>query len=218
MSSTEQDSVVTRTITGSLKSAIQVLPGTRSPMTGLLYSESTEARDAVVLQQSRVDVYERENDQHQEIKDEESVNQRMSTNFSEINTDVEKSQHRQFQTDIPHRFSQPSETHTRVLSDGLGGTSGLRGVSPRQFLTTSDHHMPLSTMNRSVYETEHSVRFKDVDPRDNVTVRESKRPQERPKDKEYRRDILLPRVRTTQSLVEVIVGFAMGIMAAACQS
>ncbi len=49
-------------------------------MTGLLYSESTEASDAVVLQQSR-----------QEITDEESVNQRMSTDFSEIDTDVEKS-------------------------------------------------------------------------------------------------------------------------------
>jgi hypothetical protein len=132
-------------------------------------------------------VQQRENSQHEGTRNDGTVNQRMSTIFSDINNDVEKSQHRQFQTDIPHRFSQPSDTHTRVLSDGLVGTSGLRGVVPRPFFTTTSDHMPLSTMNRSVYETEHSVRFKDADPRDNVTVRETKRAQERPKDKEYRR-------------------------------
>ena len=165
MSSSEQNNP------GYLKSVIQILSGTRSPI-------SLEAD-----QQPTVDLLERKSDLHEETNDEETVYQRMPTNFPD---DVEKSQRRQFQTDIPHRFSQPSDTHTRVLSDGLGGTSGLRGVAPRQFFTTSDH-MPLSTMNRSVYETEHSVRFKDADPRENVTVRESKRPQERPKDKEYRR-------------------------------
>jgi hypothetical protein len=155
-------------------------------MTGLLSSEAVETRDAVVLQQSQADRYASENALHEETTEDETVNEEIRTNLADINDDVEKSQHRNFQTDIPLRFSQPSDTRTRGLSDMLRGTSGMGGVASRNVFPPSDH-MLLSTTNRSVYDTEHSVRFRDVDPRDNVTVRETKRPQERPKDKEYRR-------------------------------
>jgi hypothetical protein len=120
------------------------------------------------------------------ISEEDATDNKKTRSTPDTDDDTDKFQHPFLATEIPSLFSQNNSRNDRPLSNVLRATSGRGGAVSRQFLPPSDF-APLSVTNRSAYGTEHSVRFRDVDPRDNVTRRETKRPQERPRDKEYRR-------------------------------
>jgi hypothetical protein len=175
----------------SIKSVIQILSGTRTPRSVSMLvdgeitqaGENTQASD--FLEETEKELYVKEalrNNDAMRIS-EEKVTETLpdtSEDFDECHEGPILS------TGIPDPFSQNDSRDHRPLSIMLRATSGRGGAVSRQFFPSSDF-APLSAMNRSAYGTEHSARFRDVDPRDNVTRRETKRPQERPRDKEYRR-------------------------------